>query len=372
MIYFDNAATSFPKPPSVIRTLTRTAKRFSGNPGRSSHKISLEAANIVYNCRERICELFSAPSPENVVFTYNATYALNIAIKSVARRGGHFIISDLEHNSVFRPLMALKESLDIDFSIFNSSADIEEEISKNIRPDTIGIISTLASNVTGARISLKKLSKAAKEHSLILITDASQIAGHEPIRLDDTPCDILCAPGHKGLLGVMGCGFAIFKENKRMQTIIEGGSGSDSLSPSMPSLLPEGYEAGTLSVPVIASLDAGIKRIEDMGINAIRDKEEYLGSLLRQGILEIKSSVLYPSYGAIACFNIANVPSTEVARGLNERGIAVRAGLHCAPLTHKKLGTLKIGTVRASLSAFNTKREIADFLSVLSKITKGK
>ncbi len=370
MIYFDNAATSFPKPRAVIRSLVRSAKYFSGNPGRSAHTLATEAAKRVYSCRERICDLFSHTAPESVVFTYNATYALNIAIKSVARRGGHFIISDLEHNSVLRPITALGESIGVEYSLFSTKGEPRQEIAANIRPNTIGIISTLASNVTGERIPLSVLSETAREHGLLLIVDASQLAGHEKISLSDTPCDILCAPGHKGLFGIAGCGFAIFKDSIRAHTIIEGGSGSDSLLPYMPSRLPEGYEAGTLSVPAIASLDAGIKLIEGVGIEEIRETEEYLGAILREGISEIKSSVLYPSYGSVACFNLAKITASDVAHRLNEGGFAVRAGLHCAPLAHKKLGTLNIGTVRASLSAFNTKREIHAFLYRLSKIAR--
>lgn len=366
MIYLDNAATSFPKPRAVLRELYRSAKKYSGNPGRSSHYLSYKAAEIIYEARERVASFFNSPSPENVVFTYNATYALNIAIKSFLK-SGHAVVSDVEHNAVIRPLEALRAN-GASYSLFSTDGDIVSNIEKEIKSDTVCIISTLSSNVTGKCVDISKLSECAKKHRLYLIVDASQAAGHLKIDLEKTPCDVLCAPGHKALFGVLGSGFAIFKDNERGRTIIEGGSGAHSIDLDMPTYLPEGYEAGSLGMPAIAALTKGIDFVEGVGIEAISSKLEYLTNEFSDRIKSLCAATLYPSENGIVSFNFAGTPASEIGSALDKRGIAVRAGLHCAPLAHKKLGTLAHGSVRVSLSCFNTRNDADRFYTALKEI----
>ena len=368
MIYLDNAATSFPKPRCVLEELAACVRKYCGNPGRSSHALSVKAAEIIYDTRERISNFLGHPTPESVVFTYNATYAINLALKSFIRKKCHVITSDIEHNAVVRPLNELAKTHGVEYSVFSTEGNLEGNIERLLREDTICIISTLASNVTGKRIDIDLLSKISQKHGLYLIIDASQAAGHTRIDLSQTPCDVLCAPGHKSLFGIQGCGFAIFADTKRRYTLFEGGSGSDSKSTEMPLLLPEGYEAGTLGTPAIAALGSGIKFLSDIGIDEISKKISKLTEATKERIISVKESVLYPSEGGIVSFNLAGLPSSLIARELDKSGVSVRAGLHCAPSAHKKLGTLDSGTVRISLSYLNTKRDIDLFWRALSKI----
>jgi cysteine desulfurase family protein len=369
MIYLDNAATSFPKPKSTILSLERAIKYASGNAGRSSHKLAIAAAETIYRTREAIAELFCADSPDGVVFTYNATHALNMAIKSYVEEGSHVIISDLEHNAVIRPLEALRKKGLISYDTFSTDGDIRSNIISKIKPDTTCIISTMQSNVTGKIIPADILSRIAREYSSTLILDASQLAGHHKIDLQGTPCDVLCAPGHKGLFGIQGVGFAIFKDLKRHRSFIEGGSGTDSIDPYMPSDLPEGYEAGTLGAPSIASLAGGIKYVQKRTVAEISEKISNTTQRLIEMLSSVKGIVLYPSYDGIISFNLKGCNSSWVASMLDDKGICVRSGLHCAPSAHKKLGTLDSGTIRASVSCFTTSKEIELFYKRMCDIS---
>ncbi len=368
MIYFDNAATSFPKPPSVIREIDFCLKKYSGNPGRSGHKLSLAAAEKIYEAREDLALHFGCTSPENVVFTLNATYAINLALRAKIKPGSHVITSDIEHNAVMRPLELMKREGLIEYSVFSSSGNIRENIKSKMQANTSAIVSTLASNVTGRRIALEILSAVAKELGLLLIVDASQAAGHDKIDLQRTPCDCLCAPGHKGLFGVAGSGFAIFSDSEGVSPYIVGGSGTNSKSLTMPELLPEALEAGTLPTPAVASLSAGIKFIDSISVEAIKEKEEFLAKKLKCGMSLMRDVQLYESHGGIVLFNIKGLSETEVCSRLDRHGVYVRGGLHCAPSAHRLIGTEDIGAVRISLSYFNAERQIDKFLKILSKI----
>lgn len=370
MIYFDNAATTFPKPRCVIDELNRCILEYCGNPGRSSHYLSRRAEEEIYTARENISHFIGANNPESVVFTYNATYALNIAIKTFITTPCHIITSDVEHNAIVRPLEKLKKCLGIRISEFSSNGDIEDQIDSMIQADTKGIVSTIESNVTGKHIPLSMLSKAASKHGLFLIIDASQALGHHIINVKETPCDVLCAPTHKGIFGIQGGGFAWFKENERKESYIEGGSGSDSINPYMPRFLPEGYEAGTLSTPAIVTASRGVQFVTAIGINVIEKHLTFLSSELAERIKAIKSATLYHSENGILSFNIGSCSSSIVADFLDSRNICVRSGLHCAPKAHMALGTIDRGTVRASLSVFNTLKEIDSFYSAISDFSR--
>lgn len=371
MIYLDNAATTFPKPREVIHELNECVWRYCGNPGRGSHKLSLMASEKIYEAREEIAKLLSVKNEECVVFTTNATYALNLALKTSINDGAHVIISDIEHNSVTRPLCALQKSRGIRISAFNSDAeDLKAEIERHITQSTTYIVSTLTSNVTGKEIPLSILSDVKKTHGIKLIVDASQLIGHKRINLSKTPCDILCAPGHKGLFGIQGVGLAIFLDGEQRQSFIEGGSGNDSRSQEMPELLPERFEAGTLPTPSIATLCRGVQFIKDYGIDAAEQKITRLSHLICERILALKGAVLLSEYeNGVIPFNIGNVPSSVVSSMLDKRGVCTRGGLHCAPSVHKKLGTLDGGAVRVSVSLLNTKKDADGLYKALKEIT---
>lgn len=370
MIYLDNSATSFPKPDCVIEELNFCLKKYCGNPGRSSHSLSLRSSEAIYEAREQIAALINAPYPEQVVFTYNATYALNLAIKTHVTEKCHILTSDYEHNSVIRPLERLKQTLGICYSSFSSDGDVEANIRGSVRKDTKGIVCSIASNVTGDGISLPVISKVANELGLFLIIDASQAIGHVDIDISKAPCDVLCAPGHKALFGIQGCGFAYFKENRRRESFIEGGSGADSASLFMPELLPEAYEAGTLSTPAIVSLGRGVRFVRDVGIESIQTRLYDLAEGLTERLESIEQVTLYKSGNGILPFNIGNLPSSYVARRLDEYGIYVRGGLHCAPAIHKKIGTLDRGIVRVSFSYLNSEKQLDGVYRAIKKISK--
>ena len=370
MIYFDNGATTFPKPDSVIYAVEKFIREMGGNPSRSSHKLSRAAGEEVYKAREAVCKLLHFDTPENIVFTYNATYALNMAIKSMIREKCHIICSDIEHNSVIRPINSLRERLGVEYSIFDSNISPDISIPPLIRDDTRFIISTLSSNVTGKEIDMYLLSKVAKEYSLRLIMDASQSAGHKEIDISKCPCDALCAPGHKALFGIQGSGFVYFKNGLREGEFIEGGSGTNSIYPNMPIWLPEAYEAGTLGTPAIVALRHGIEFIKEIGIDNITYHLNRLRCRAFEGLKQIEGVLPYKTEGGITLFNLSGIDSNELSYLLDKKGVCVRGGLHCAPSAHRKIGTLDSGAVRLSFSIMNSEKEVDEFLSIMESIAK--
>ena len=370
MIYLDNAATSFPKPRCVLRALDECVRKYCGNPGRSAHTLSLKSSEKIYDTRVCIAELLNYQNPENVVFTLNATYALNLAIKTTVKKGEHVIISDIEHNSVVRPLEALREKGVIEYSVFRADKRLEDEIPSLIKNNTSCIVSSIVSNVTGEEIFLKQLSNLKQKYNLKLIVDASQAIGHKKIDLSESPVDVLCAPSHKALFGIQGAGFSVFCDNIIRESFIEGGSGSELFNPRMPVLLPEHFEAGTLPTPAIVSLQEGVEFINEVGIENIQERLSAYTEYLKDGLSEISGvSVVSGNLGIIS-FIHKTIPSNLIAEFLNSQGVAVRSGSHCAPLIHERIGTYKGGTVRVSLSYLNKKREIQSFLKILASIIK--
>ena len=363
MIYLDNAATSFPKPRCVIRALNECVKKYCGNPGRSSHSFSLKSSEKIFDTRAKISELLNYKSPENVVFTLNASYALNLAIKTTVKENSHVLISDIEHNSVIRPLKALS-SRGVEYSVFTD----EKELESLVKPNTSAIVSSIASNVTGETISLKTLYKLKQKYNLKLIVDASQAIGHKKIDLSITPVDVLCAPSHKALFGIQGAGFAVFLDEMERESFIEGGSGSESKSPVMPRALPEHFEAGTLPTPAIASLFAGVSFINEVGIEEIEKRLNFLSKEALIRLEALKNLKIFGGECGIISFTHPKLPPSHIADILNKQGIAVRSGLHCAPLIHKRLGTLDSGTVRVSLSYLNKKCELDKLYIALKSI----
>ena len=368
MTYLDNAATTFPKPTCVLNEVELCLKLYCGNAGRSSHRLSVKTAEAIYEARESISKFLGTKYPERICFTYNATYAINLALKSFATCGCHIIISNFEHNAVMRPLEKLRNTMGVEYSVFSSDGDIYESISGLIKENTTIIMSSIASNVTGDEVALSILSRIATENQLYLIIDASQAVGHINIDLSETPCDVLCAPGHKALFGIQGCGFACFKDETRRESFIEGGSGTESQSTVMPKLLPEAYEAGTLCTPSIVSLKKGIEFISDVGIDNIQSKLLLLTKELEAMLCSIGGMKLYKSGIGILSFNYRDIPSSLMAELLDENGICVRGGLHCAPSIHKKLNSLNQGAVRVSLSLMNSQSDIDRLYRVLKRI----
>lgn len=365
MVYLDNAATGFPKPREVTAAVGECIKKYCGNPGRSMHRLARIAGEEVYAAREAVSRFFGADDPEEVVFTLNATYALNTAIKTTIPDGGEVLISDLEHNAVYRPLKAEERRRGIKIRTFDTDGNIETNIRAALTADTCALVSTLRSNVTGKEIPLAVLSKIAREKGLILIADASQSAGHDRIDLAKTPCDILCAPGHKGLLGIQGCGFAVFHDKRRRDSFIEGGSGSASASPDMPDLLPERFEAGTLPTPAIVALRHGIEWIERYGIDHVHDRLQRLTKYAKESISQISEVSYCKGDGGILSFRIRGEDPSLTAERLDRAGICVRSGLHCAPLAHRKEGTLEGGTVRIGFSVFSCEKDVDRLLHVI-------
>ena len=368
MIYFDNAATTYKKPPSVIKAVRACIRRYSANPGRGAHRLSIYASEAVYDARERVAAFFSCDSPERVVFTYNTTYALNLAIKSIVKPNTHVLISNLEHNSVVRPIQKLADATGVSYSVFDTSADdLRTEIVSHIRPETKTIVSTVASNVTGAEIPLEVLVDIKREYGLKLIIDAAQAAGHKNITLTGD-VDAFCFPAHKAMLGIMGTGVCIFGADYTPASLIEGGSGILSKSLYMPDTLPEALEAGTLGLPGIVALSEGIRFLESYGIGEVEKRIEYLTQLLIDRIGAVKGARIIGANNGVVSFMLRDFGSEDAAARLDGKGICTRAGFHCAPLAHEALGTGDTGTVRASLSIFNTRREIDRFYRALREI----
>ncbi len=382
MIYLDNAATSFPKPPEVIEEMSRCMREYCGNPGRGSHRLAFAAAEKIYDCRSALCDLFSAESPENVIFCQNATHALNIAILSLARDGAHFICSDMEHNSVRRPLEYLARERGCSYSVFDShvldpnrsAQKICRSISSLIRPETVAVISTACPNICSARMPLDEIGDLCRRSIIFFIVDGAQGAGHYEINMKRSNISALALPGHKGLLGPQGSGALILSKDFPSHPLTFGGSGSASLEADMPRELPERLEAGTLSTPAIAGLEAGIKALERIGGAKIAKHEEMLYNKTLRLLSEIRGLRVYaPQYaGSVISFNIDGIPSDRVANLLTERDICVRGGFHCNPMAHKVLGSDRGGSVRVSFSPFNTADDVLALADAVRDISRGK
>lgn len=368
MIYLDNAATSFPKPKSVIKEVSDCLNKYCGNPGRGSHALALAAADKIFDTRVSVAELLGYAKCENVIFAPNATYALNLVIKGLISKKCHCIVSDLEHNSVLRPLYKCINKFGGEISVFNTDLPLRESIAPLIRADTGLIICTLCSNVTGKSLDIRELSEIARENNLKLVIDASQYLGHRNLNLKDLYFTALCCAGHKGLFGIQGSAFTVINDTDLMDTLCEGGSGIDSFAHDMPIWLPERYEAGTLSTPSIASLYAGISFINQVGIGNIEKHLTYLTALLTDELSKINAITLYGAENGIISFNLGSYNSSLISDILDKSGVATRSGFHCAPLVHEKLGTTERGAVRVSLSYFNTPKDVYTLTRILNSI----
>ena len=378
MIYFDNAATGGRKPDQVL-TAVQSALRVCANPGRSSHKLALTCARLTQDCRNALNEFFGGWGADHVIFTKNCTEALNIALFGALRKGDHVVTTCMEHNSVLRPLYALQTAGIIHYDVCpltgkpsegNVSA---EDIRALLRPNTRAVVVTTASNVNGAIPDLAKTRAVLPEH-VLLLCDGAQGCGHLPIDMQKMNIDALAVAGHKGMHGIQGSGALLFSERFDPAPFCYGGTGSISNSLEMPEFYPDRLEAGTLSFPSIISLLEGVRYLTLNGKRAQRKIEELTKQLI-MGFTELPDYTLLsaPNPCGIVAFTHAELPSDYIAQRLsNDYGIAVRSGLHCAPLMHKALGTFDDGAIRVSLSHFNSAKEIETLLLALKEISHEK
>ncbi len=376
MIYFDNAATTGKKPQAVLNAVTTAMQKLSANPGRSGHEMAQKAGETVYKTREKVAKMFGT-EPTNVVFTQNCTQSLNFVIKGVLKPGDHVIISSLEHNAVARPVYKMLGDglieLDVAQVILGDSEATVRSFRRLIKKNTKMIICTHASNVTGEILPIKEIALLCKENGIIFTVDAAQTAGVMPIDMGNMGIDYLCIAPHKGLYSPMGIGI-LCAHRPIESTIIEGGTGSHSNMLAQPLDMPERFESGTVNLPGIAGVSAGIDFVNNFGLEKIYSHELMLYKTIFEGISKIPGVSVYsgmPQKGKTApvfSFNIDGITSMEVASMLSKKGIASRAGLHCAPLAHLTLGTIDTGTVRVSPSVFNNKNEVYALINAVKSI----
>lgn len=378
MLYLDNAATSFPKPEEVYKTMDVFMREACANPGRSSHEMARASAAVVMKAREDMASLFNIDNPLRIGFTNNATTALNMAIHGLLKKGDHVITTAMDHNSVLRPLYELKKKGVIDYTIImpkNLYGAIDlSSIIKAIRTNTKLIVTTLSSNVTGFVLPYKEIGEIAKKRGIFYLLDGSQGAGVLPIDVKSMNVSLLAFPGHKGLMGPQGTGGLYVEEAVCLKPIIQGGTGSRSFEIVQPMFMPDVIESGTLNTPGLAGLSAGVEFIQKIGIDAIYKKKKNLLEKLYEGLAVNRRIRLYSTIEGnancgIIAFLIEGLDSSETANLLDSKyHIAVRPGFHCAPLAHKALGTEKTGLVRISLGYFNTTDEIQYTIKSINEI----
>lgn len=378
MIYFDNGATSFPKPDKVYERTMEAMKDYGANPGRSGHKLALKTSREIFKTRNSIARLFNIKNPMNLIFTFNCTESLNLGIKGLLREGDHVITTSMEHNSVLRPIKKL-EDIGVESTIVRANPDgsIDPmDIARSIKSNSKLIVMTHVSNLTGTIMPIEEVGRIAKENGLIFMVDGAQSAGVYDIDVEKMQIDLLAFPGHKGLLGPQGTGGLYIGEGLDLEGVFQGGTGSDSESLEQPKMRPDRYESGTLNGPGIIGLGAGIDYILNRGIEEIRRHEEELTRYFIEECKKIEGIKLYgpldvEKQAAVVALNIRDIDSSEISYILDEKyNIAVRGGLHCAPLAHKTIGSLDQGAVRFSFGIFNSLAEVEEAVKALKEIMK--
>lgn len=378
MVYLDNAATTFPKPKSVIERINYSLINLGANPGRGGYDMSMHTSEAIYDCRRTAQRFFNVPGVERVIFTFNCTHSINIALKGILKRGDHVILTNIEHNAVIRCVNELKER-----GVTNSIAQVEpcnnaltlHRIESLIRNNTRVIVCTHASNVFGIRMPIEQIGLMCKKHGIFFVVDAAQSAGVLPIDIKRMHISALCVPGHKGLYGPMGTGMLMLNEGVSIRSLIQGGTGSNSASLVQPQELPEALESGTVNTSGIIGLKAGMEFVMHCGIDRIRSHESRLITKCYEHLHRNNKIRLYMPkpdsrfFVPLLSFNVDNMSSFDVASQLGSQDIAVRAGLHCAPLAHKAFGTFEIGTVRICPSIFTTDSDIEALKAAVDRIT---
>ncbi|MDW7672282.1 MAG: aminotransferase class V-fold PLP-dependent enzyme [Bacillota bacterium] len=378
MIYLDNAATSFPKPRTVVEAVMKQLEQVGGNAGRSGHQGGLATSRVLYETRCLISQLINCSDPLQINFTLNATEALNLAIHGALSTGDHVVTTSMEHNSVLRPLKEAEEkgvSHTIVWGDREGRVD-PAEVEKALRPETRMIILNHCSNVTGTLQPLKEMVGIAKKHSLLILIDASQSCGCIPIDVKTLQIDLLAAPGHKALLGPQGTGFLYIDKKHKIKTLKQGGTGSRSEDLRQPETIPDYYESGTQNSHGLAGLKAGVQFVLDQGVDAIHDHERQQVRRLMEGLSVIPRISLYgppPEHprGSVVAFRAAAMDVNQTNYVLdNIYGISARSGLHCAPLVHQTLGTFPEGTIRFSPGIFTTSTEVDATLKAVNEVMK--
>lgn len=380
-LYFDNAATSYPKPKEVITSITNYMNNIGSSPGRGAYKKSLESSRVVFQCRQELADFFNFDNPNNVIFTSGITTSLNILLKSFLKDGDHILTTSMEHNSVLRPIFSLNSSLNVSYDVisadkygFINSADILHSIKYN----TVALVLNHSSNIIGSVQNLKSIGEICKKHNIFFIVDTAQSAGKIPIDFNEINCSALAFTSHKGLLGPQGLGGFIISDklNKLCTSFIEGGTGSLSESIIQPDFLPDKFESGTLNTPGIYGLYEGLKFIEKEGILTIKEKEEHLTSIFIDGLQNIDNIVLYgpttiSDRTAVLSITSNKYSNSELSYLLDkDYGIMTRTGLHCAPLAHKTIGSYPSGTVRFGIGYFHSESDINYTLNILKNLHK--
>ncbi|MBO9371246.1 MAG: aminotransferase class V-fold PLP-dependent enzyme [Chloroflexi bacterium] len=383
MIYLDNAATSWPKPPQVLAAMAHFLTEVGANPGRSGHRLSVEAGRIVYAAREAVAELFHAPDPLQVVFGLNATEGLNLALRGLLRPGDHVVTSSMEHNSVMRPLRALeREGVPVTVVPCSPEGFLDPQaVLSALRPETRLVVLNHASNVTGTLLPVAEVGRALhRMGGPLLVVDAAQSGGAVPIDMQANGIDLLAFTGHKSLYGPTGTGGLIIGDRvplEEFRPLIRGGTGSRSEREEQPDFLPDMCESGTPNAVGLAGLEAGVRWVLERGVEAIRAHEVELTRRLLDGLREIPGVTVYGPDDArlrtaVVSFNIAGMEPSEVGMRLDEEyGIMCRVGLHCAPAAHRTIGTFPAGTVRFALGAFTTREEVDAALWAVARLARG-
>jgi cysteine desulfurase family protein len=378
MIYLDNAATTYPKPKTVYKSVMDAMTRYGANPGRGSHAMAIEGARVIYETRELLAELFNLDDPMRVIITFNATDGLNMAIKGILKPGDHVITTAMEHNSVLRPIKEL-ESIGVENTIVSCSHEGKinvEDIEASIKSNTRMVVTTHVSNLTGTIFPIEKIGELCKRRNVLYLVDGSQSAGVLEINMVKQHIDFLAVPGHKGLLGPQGTGALLINNDAEIKEIKEGGTGSESSNPHQPDFYPDKLEAGTHNLPGIAGLNAGLKYILNKGTKSILSHEK---NILEIFINEMRKNPSITIYGpedindrsGVVPINIEGMDSSEVAYILDtEYNIAVRPGLHCAPLAHKTIGTENIGAVRFGVGPFTKRTDVIAAVKALNEISE--
>jgi cysteine desulfurase family protein len=374
MIYLDNAATSYPKPDSTLTLLNRFVTEIGGNPGRSGHSLSLEAARIVFDAREQLTSFVNGENSERLIFTQNGTESLNLAILGLLREKDHVVTTSMEHNSVMRPLTYLKKERGIEISVVRASPEgmIDlDDLTRLVRKETRAVIVNHGSNVTGMVQPLEEIRKRISD--VIFIVDACQTIGAMPIDIRRMGIDILCFSGHKSLYGIQGTGALYIRDGIELTPLKFGGTGSRSESIEPPWMLPDRYECGTPNTPGIAALLGGLAFIRERGLETMARRKKELKDLLLQGLGRIEKVILYGDPWReesipVISFNLDGILPSDIGYALNKEEIFLRVGLHCSPMAHKTIGTFPEGTVRVSPGYFTTDDDIYRFVGVVERI----
>lgn len=379
ILYFDHAASSWPKPPAVVEAMTRCITEFAANPGRGSHQLGVRASRVLFEGRKQLAQLFHIANPNDISYALNTTAALNLAIKGYVKPGDHVICTGVEHNSVRRPLeyMRTHHQVQVSYAPMDLQGNVDlQQLERLIQPNTTLMVCNHSSNLLGTILPLEAIGAMMKKHGVKLLVDAAQTAGVLEIDVRAMGIDMLAFPGHKGLLGPQGTGGLYIAPDLELEPLLHGGTGSQSEAIEQPKVRPDRYEAGTQNTVGIAGLVEGVKFIRYETVERIHTKEWTQIQMLMEGLMAIPGVVLYgPKLGAnktgIVAFNVGQAEASEVAFILDQSfQIAVRSGYHCTPLAHETAGTFGSGAVRASIGYYTTNQEVEQFINAIQEISR--